>query len=542
MTSMQSKLFGHFGIVSTTIDTIGIVETIDRIIPNEKRKISVGNAVKAMILNGMGFVSETLYLTPFFYQDKPISVLFGDDVTANDFNDDSLGRALDALWDAGLSSVFSIVAIEAMQKMDYQSTIGHLDTSSFSFHGKYEQWEEDEDYIQITHGYSKDHRPDLKQMLIGLICDHKTKIPMYFKALDGNKNDKTSFLPMIEEFQKQLSQSQMPKMIVADSALYTGKNIQSLDESMYFLSRVPNTLKAVKELHENVELEDLNIHSSDPRYHYSWHKSDFGGVEQQWLLVHSEEVAKSKEKTLGKQIKKEEASLKARLKKNAKKGFACEEDARRSLDTLMQKSKYHCIDFTEITEKKKYKGRGRPSEDSDFEMEYHIDATLLIDETCIKKEKRKHGFFVLATNRTEELDAEAIIQEYKEQNNSVERGFRYLKDPTFFVDALYIKKPSRIAAMMMVMALSLLVYSLTEYHLRKTLIEKGETLPNQLGKETNRVTLKWIFKLFQGVHLLKTVSEDGKNRQKFVLNFQPVHTKVLRLLGDEYTKCYIWDS
>ena len=102
---------------------------------------------------------------------------------------------------------------------------------------------------------------------------------------------------------------------------------------------------------------------------------------------------------------------------------------------------------------------------------------------------------MLATNEldTALLDDETILQTYKTQNVSVERGFRFLKDPLFFANSLYLEKPQRIMALLMVMALSLLVYALAERWVRQELKKQDQSIPNQSGKPTQTPTLRRIF-------------------------------------------------
>jgi transposase len=90
---------------------------------------------------------------------------------------------------------------------------------------------------------------------------------------------------------------------------------------------------------------------------------------------------------------------------------------------------------------------------------------------------------------------------YKNQNNTVERGFRFLKDPLMFTSSLFVKKPERIMGLLMVMTLALLVYSIAQRRLHKVLKEVQETLPNQIRKETAKPTLRWIFQLLDGIEL-----------------------------------------
>ena len=100
------------------------------------------------------------------------------------------------------------------------------------------------------------------------------------------------------------------------------------------------------------------------------------------------------------------------------------------------------------------------------------------------------------------------MEEYKAQQ-SAERGFRFLKDPLFFTSSIFVKTPERVAALAMVMGLCLLVYTLGQRALREGLEATGATIRHQTGKQTARPTLRWIFQLFQAVHLLK-VGEDKR--------------------------------
>lgn len=89
----------------------------------------------------------------------------------------------------------------------------------------------------------------------------------------------------------------------------------------------------------------------------------------------------------------------------------------------------------------------------------------------------KLGRFVLASNDLE-IDDETMLQHYKGQQ-LVERGFRFLKDKRFNIAQVYLKKEERIQALAMIMVLTLLVYSIAEWLLRKRLMETGNSIPNR---------------------------------------------------------------
>ena len=121
----------------------------------------------------------------------------------------------------------------------------------------------------------------------------------------------------------------------------------------------------------------------------------------------------------------------------------------------------------------------------------------------IAAEKKRAGRFVLATNilKTQQLSADEILTAYREQQ-AVERGFAFLKDPLFFANSVFLKTSKRIETMAMLMGLCLLVYKIGQRQLRLKLSELNTGVKNQLGKLTARPTLRWIFQCFQGIHVV----------------------------------------
>src|SRR5450759_1980332 len=101
------------------IDELGLPELIDTVIKqdHEQRQVSVGLCVKAMILNGLGFVNRALYLLPHFFQDKPVEIQLGDDIEAVHLNDDTLGRALDAIYLYDPAALYGQLAAQAVKRL-----------------------------------------------------------------------------------------------------------------------------------------------------------------------------------------------------------------------------------------------------------------------------------------------------------------------------------------------------------------------------------------------------------------------------------------
>lgn len=242
------KDIDHCGIIAGIIDEIGLVEEIDHLIAQHgNQKVTTGQAVKAMILNSLGMISSPLYLFERFFEGKATEHLLGEGIVPKHLNDDCLGRTLDKLYTAGVTKVFVTVALAASQKMGVGVKSLHLDSSSFHVDGKYIQAEPTEaepGKIQITHGYSRDHRPDLKQFIIDLMCSGDGDIPLYLRVADGNEADKSVFASLIQEFQQEWK---IDTLFVADSALYSTDNLQQI-QSLQWLTRVPATVQEAQNL------------------------------------------------------------------------------------------------------------------------------------------------------------------------------------------------------------------------------------------------------------------------------------------------------
>jgi transposase len=111
----------------------------------------------------------------------------------------------------------------------------------------------------------------------------------------------------------------------------------------------------------------------------------------------------------------------------------------------------------------------------------------------------------------------------------LERGFRFLKDPQFLASSLYLKKPERIMALLMVMTVCLLVYAALEYRIRRTLHEHSATFPDQKGKRIQTPPARWVFHSFVGLHVLYIPGQG-----LMMLHLTDEHQHLLQLLGKRY--------
>jgi transposase len=171
----ESKVLDHLGLVAGMFEELEIGDRIDEHIAQDfdEREVSVGQAVKAMVLNGFGFVQQRLYLTPEFFERMPTERLIGEGVRPKHLNEGVLGRALDDLFEYGVTELFRDLAAHAVEKLGLTSRFAHLDATSFSFHGDYDSEtgsneSPEDDVIQVQQGYSRDHRPDLNQVVLDM--------------------------------------------------------------------------------------------------------------------------------------------------------------------------------------------------------------------------------------------------------------------------------------------------------------------------------------------------------------------------------------
>lgn len=142
--------------------------------------------------------------------------------------------------------------------------------------------------------------------------------------------------------------------------------------------------------------------------------------------------------------------------------------------------------------------------------------------------------FILATNDIgdESLTMAELLRHYKSQQK-VERSFRFLKSPEFLTSSIFLKKPQRIDALLMIMTLSLLVYASLEHKIREQLAQTEEFFPSMVkNKLTSKPTARWVFLKFEGIDTLEI------NGQRFIAGLQEYQTQLLKLLGRVYEAVY----
>lgn len=539
----DTKRLDHLGIVAGVCHEIGLVETINEMLPTPSgRKVSCGTATVAMILNGLGLTGRALYLMPEYMENKAVKLLTGEDLEACDFNDDTLGRALDELFQAGITELFAQIAQDAVTTYKLDVAFAHTDTSSFSLTGQYEsavaqEAEAMRGAVKITHGYSKEHRPDLKQVVVTLVTSQKGRIPLWLEALDGNNSDKHSLRKTVEAYCRHLTEGEEP-WFVMDSAAYTADNIGNWGTGRKWLTRVPETITEAQTALQSVATDEMTQLTKGYAIHPT--TSHYGGVSQRWLVVYSEQAEQRELKQLTKRVARATTKVEKALKTLRHQEFACEKDARQAVAKVARKLKWHTVTAT-YHPLKKYPQPGRPPKSARRQVVgWQVKATCQIDTERLEEAQQWLGRFLLATNELDKarLPDEKMLDSYKAQGTTVERGFRFLKDPLFFADSLFLKSPARIMAMIMIMGLCLLIYALAEWRIRQQLQERDQTIPDQRGQPTQTPTMRRIAQMFEGVDLL-IIRQGTRIVEQQVLKLTPVRLQIIRLFGPAIQNCYL---
>ena len=536
----RSKIMNHLGLIAGMTKELEIANVIDSLIEQDmdKRTVSLGKAVEAMVLNGLGFVNTRLYLVTKFFENKPVERLLGPGIKAEHLNDDVLGRALDRIHEYGVSSLFPRIAANSCRILGLDSKFLHIDSTSFHVDGKYNSENpplDEEGVIHITKGYSRDHHPELNQIVLSMIVENKAGLPVQMKPLNGNSSDQVDFGRLIHSHIDQLTNYHNVEYIVGDAALYTADNLNIFSEhpQVKWISRVPLTIKEAKNILECINHQKFI--PIDDNYSYQEYESNYAGIDQRWVVVYSEAAYAREIKTLNKKVKKKIEKELKKFDKFCKLEFACEADALKAVAKFKKKCKYLEITNISCREVRKYQCKGRPKRDSVPPIVgYTIDGTVSSSLINYNKTRSSKGMFILASNELDKsiLSSPDILIGYKNQGR-VERGFRFLKDPSFLASSIFLEKPERVEALLFIMTLCLMVYSALEYRIRKELKVQGKYFPNQTKRDIQNPTAKWVFFCFVGVHEIII-----ENTEKIVANLKPSHKVILKILGPIYSDFY----
>lgn len=493
----------HLPVVSSYCRELGLIELINEMVPS-KMIVRPGQIIQAMVLDTLSGRSP-LYLLEDFMADQDIGLLIGENISPDKFNDTNISRALDAVFEVGTSKILTELGSNAAEKFGLDMGVVSYDTTSTNLWGDYRGCEEERppEGPVITHGYSKDHRPDLKQFMTELLCVERG-VPIFGRTLDGNSSDKTSNNEMLTNISSIMSKNGIQPgsfVYVADSAMVTEKNLATMGENL-FISRLPaNYGQCSIAIEKAVSADDwLDIgilaetketkNRPSARYKGSETTVELHGKIYRAIVIHSTAHDSRRQKKIAKSLETSQKKIAKELK-GCVNEFACETDALKAIPTFEKASTaLHSIKANIIPVNIRKRGRPPKGAPAPTRVLYKIEWEVTENKQEVDRINKEAGCFVLITNAPNtgkmSLPIKDVLKTYKGQYG-VESCFAFLKDPLITND-IFLKKPSRIDALGMVLVISLLVWRLMERSMRLHVEETGESMPGLNKQKTQRPT------------------------------------------------------
>lgn len=500
-------------------------------------KVSPGTLAVAMIINLL-VDRKPLYQVMQFYQERDLATLFAEKFDASALNDDALGRMLDRLADIDRCQLVQSVAMCALRVGEMEVRSVHADTTSITVQGEFNNAQEDaqsdkpnKPMLNITMGYSKQHRPDLKQFGCGLIVT-QDGMPVFGDIRDGNFNDKVWNNETLAAVEKSFLDLRRV-VYVADSSLMTKNNLQLMAEKkVRFISRLPETFAAVEKAKASAFAKNskwqyvgpLTSRKDAAVYQISSTTQEIDGRAYRLLVVQSSAHDGRTAKRLERLIAGEEKAIKTAIKELETKKYACQPDAETALAEFLATygNGLHTVAgvVTECAETLRPPGRPRKGAVYPTETYYRVKLEMHAPTDEARKAwlKRESSFVIITNLKEDEWSDVAVLSEYKNQYK-VERNFYMLKHP-IIADGIFLKNPRRVDAFGYVAILALLVAAFLQHRVRKNMAKEGKPVrlalqqrttdsPTSVAilKEFNRIST-WSFVTPEGQILLRGINGD----------------------------------
>jgi transposase len=411
---------------------------------------------------------------------------------------------MDKVFETGTQKIFSQLAQNALTAFEVDPRRLHFDTTSVSVFGDYDLVDPPFD---ITYGYSKDKRPDLKQFLISMLCVDRN-IPILGTTTDGNASDKTLNNELLTNISKHMARHGLEPgayVYVADSAFVTEDNLKKADDRQtWFLTRLPATYnecgRIITDAVASDRWIDVGALAEEPdrpkrpiaRYRAYDGRVELYGKTYRAIVVHSSAHDKRRHKRIDRMLKQDRKQLDADVKAATATAYYCREDALAAGEKLIRKAKssYHRLQIS-VEKIPKY-GRGRPAVGKPRKvLRYEYRLTAAVQESAEKVDplRQEAGCFVLLTNLLDQQTdwpADELLSLYKSQIG-IEKNFSFLKDPAI-VNSIFLKKAERIEVLGLVLLISLLIWRLMERSMRQYVETHDCTLPGWVRRKTKKPT------------------------------------------------------
>jgi transposase len=465
-------------------------------------------------------------------------------------NDDRVGRALDKLFAAEVSTLVLNVATHVVKEFDLSLDELHNDSTTVTFFGAYldaamEGRALGRPTLAITFGHNKDHRPDLKQLLFILTVTADGGVPLHFRAASGNVTDDTTHRDTWNLLCQLTGRRDF--LYVADCKLATRENMAHLHQNQgRFITVLPKTRS------EDAAFRGL-IAQGQVAWRPLWEKTDETGevidryaistqpvstAEGYRLLwYHSQRKAELDALTRAARIEralKELAALRHKLRSPRTRYRQESKVAQAAAEILASCGAENWIVTTverKEVEKFRQARRGRPNKQTRYvrTVTTRFDLVWRIDQPRVAEDAQSDGIFPLVSNVIDLSELE-LLKTYKRQP-VIEKRFSQLKTD-FEVAPVYLKAVHRIQALLAMYFFALLLEALLERELRQAMQRKGvESLPlYPEGRACHRPSARRLLDLFEPVQR-HTLSHGKSPAQILVTDLTRVQRRLLHLLG-----------
>jgi len=454
------------------LDELNLFSLFDKYIPNKHNAdIDPAQVLCVMVMNIVGAARPLYQVADWLgpYLDGVTEPM----IEAAKYNDDRLGRTIDALFEVDRSSLMTELTATAIEVHALQTERLHNDSTSITFEGVYKSV--DEGTVQLARGYNKDHRPNCKQIVYALNITEDGHVPLSFQLYDGNQADIKTHCPNWDALRQQLGKADF--IYIADSKLCRTENLDHIAKhGGKFITLMPRNFKEVSTFLDSVrEGKALDwTHAfclPDSRQKgqavvYRLHEGERSRDDYRLLWVHSSAKQRQDEKRRESIIVKDEQALEAlsgRLNQYRLKTRASIEKA--LLKAYKNTGGFLQVDLIENKTDVPVKvGPGRPGAQTQYHTQIVTTYELVWhrDVDAIDKDARIDGLFPLVDHT--DLDAPDVLLTYKMQPY-LEKRFA-TKKSVLAVAPVFLKTPRRIEAMMFLYFVALMVVSLIERRLR----------------------------------------------------------------------------
>lgn len=534
----EPKRLDHLPVIAHALKKLRVRQVVDELVAKDPRsRVSTGECIEALV-TAILLGKHTLYQVGQLLEPYDLQVAFGFNQVAqpSNFNDTRLAKALDDLFDVGgVPKVNLALTLSAVREYELSIQQVHVDLTSVSVHGDYAFSEppadpEDPQAIpHVTHGYSKAHRPDLKQVVFGLSVVSDGAVPVCGRVSSGNRGDGPETRFMLRQLRESLPDP-TSVLYVGDSKMFSGETLALMSaHDLDFVTLLPRSVGLWQRVYAlfaaegeraptlKVKCEDDDLETArywrgrsyEMPYEFEHDGSDYS-IPLRLLVVESDALKERKRPGFERRRVKERAALEKLAVNSAKQTYACQLDAERAMArALTKKVTVHRLEARVVAEQQRRKrarpGRPRKDERHEHDEVWRVVIEVHDDPAAAERRFREETCFVLVTSKLagsdrEDADRRTLVA-YDEQDH-VERCFRWAKHP-LAVAPIYLKTPKRIAALGLVYVIALMVYALIQRDVRQRLAAADTSMPGNRGW-TRTPTTEVIFRAFRGVSTLDT--------------------------------------